>query len=120
MAYVPGFYVTIDERITPFRGKCRFRVYMKNKPRKYGTKSWLMVDSKNSYVKDFEIYLGKKGQREVKQGLQVVKRLTDHLESGRNITCDNFFTSMELAFEMQKKKQLLEQSGQIEKKCLKK
>lgn len=103
MAYVPGPNVTVDERITPFRGRCRFRVYMKNKPNKYGIKSWVLCDSLNFYVKNFEIYLGKKdNQRDVKQGLNVVKRLTTVLEKGRNVTCDNFFTSMELAHEMAK------------------
>lgn len=35
-AYSPGFYVTMDEMLEAFRGRCRFRQYNANKPAKYG------------------------------------------------------------------------------------
>lgn len=41
---------------------------------------------------------------EKKQGMNVVLRLAEPLEKGRNITCDNFFTSAELAHELMKKR----------------
>ena len=43
--------------------------------------------------------------REVNQGARVVKDLIQEIEhSGRNITCDNFFTSIPLARDLLKKK----------------
>ncbi|XP_049942746.1 piggyBac transposable element-derived protein 4-like [Schistocerca serialis cubense] len=36
--YTPGAYVTIDEMLVPFRGRCKFRMYMPKKPAKYGLK----------------------------------------------------------------------------------
>ena len=54
-----------------------------------------------------QIYTGKSEgeQREVNQGKRVVLDLINGLEkSGRNITCDNFFTSLELLRELKEKK----------------
>ena len=77
-AYIPSSNVTVDERITPFRGNCRFRVYMKNKPHKYGIKSWVLADSRNNYTKDFMIYLGKQNNRtERNQSMNVVLKLLE-------------------------------------------
>lgn len=39
-----GEYVTIDEQLIPFTGRCSFRQYMKSKPAKYGLKLLTMTD----------------------------------------------------------------------------
>jgi hypothetical protein len=36
--YTPQEFLTIDEAICAFQGRIHFRVYMKGKPNKYGTK----------------------------------------------------------------------------------
>lgn len=36
--YSPGLNVTVDEMLMPFRGRWAFRMYMSNKPAKYGLK----------------------------------------------------------------------------------
>lgn len=104
-SYQPNATLTIDERISPFRGRVAFRIYMKNKPQKYGIKLWLCCDSVNYYVLNFSIYSGKIGnEREVNQGENVVMNLTSHLGAGYNITTDNFFTSIPLALKLQMRK----------------
>jgi hypothetical protein len=50
-------YVTIDEM--SFRGRCRFRQYIPNKPAKYGLKIIALVDSNTYYSYNLEIYAGK-------------------------------------------------------------
>jgi len=40
-------YVTLDEKLQSFRGRCSFRQYMPNKPAKYDIKMWALVDSVN-------------------------------------------------------------------------
>lgn len=49
-AYTPSEYLTTDEKLEAFRGKCEFRQYIPNKPAKYGLKVFALVDSKTFYV----------------------------------------------------------------------
>ncbi|KAL7403957.1 hypothetical protein ABVT39_007812 [Epinephelus coioides] len=78
-------------------GRCPFRQYMPSKPAKYGIKSWVACDAQSSYAWKMQVYTGKPqgGHPERNQGTRVVLDLTQGL-SGRNITCDNFFTSYNL------------------------
>ena len=99
--YYPAANLTIDERISPFKGRVGFKVYMPNKPQKYGIKLWLCCDAESYYVTNFEIYSGKVGEKsEINQGENVVLKLTKELKSGHNITTDNFFTSVPLAIKL--------------------
>ncbi|XP_042171318.1 piggyBac transposable element-derived protein 4-like [Oncorhynchus tshawytscha] len=95
--YNPGPDVTVDEQLVPFRGRCPFRQYIPSKPAKYGIKSWVACDAKSSYAWKMQVYTGKAagGGPEKNQGMRVVLDLTTGL-SGRNVTCDNFFTSYDL------------------------
>lgn len=78
---------------------------MPNKPNRYGLKNWILADANKRYVKNFIFYTGKEGDQVTKElGKKVVLQLTQGLESGRNVTCDNFFTSYSLVNELAKKK----------------
>jgi hypothetical protein len=102
-AYIPGNHVTIDEQLVPFRGRCGFVQYMPSKPAKYGIKIFWCNDADSKYAVDAEIYVGRQPGEPVQQGLgaNVVKKLTITLRnSGRNVTMDNFFTSVPLAKEL--------------------
>lgn len=46
--YQIGEYCAIDEMLESFRGRCKFRVYMANKPAKYGI--YALVDAKSFYT----------------------------------------------------------------------
>ena len=97
--------VTVDEQLYPYRGRCRFIQYMPSKPAKYGLKFWILADAESYYVSNIEMYTGKDPQRTQDLGMHVVLKLSEHLKnSGRNITCDNFFTSLKLARELKEKK----------------
>lgn len=89
----------------PFRGRCPFRQYMPNKPGKYGIKIWAACDAKTAYAWNMQIYTEKpaSGVPEKNQGKRVVLDMTKGLR-GHNITCDNFFTSYDLAQELLKRK----------------
>lgn len=103
MMYRPGMDMTVDEQLVSFRGRCGFRQYIPSKPGKYGLKIFWNCDARTSYPLKGEIYLGRQpGQpRDQNQGEQLVKRLTKpwHM-TGRSVTCDNFFTSAQLAEEL--------------------
>ncbi|XP_019202646.1 piggyBac transposable element-derived protein 4-like [Oreochromis niloticus] len=98
--YRPGPEVTVDERLVPFRGRCPFRQYMPSKPARYGIKIWVVCDARSSYAWKMQVYTGKpdkRGPPEKHLATRVVVDLTEGLAPGRNVTCDNFFTSRELA-----------------------
>nr|XP_022904749.1 piggyBac transposable element-derived protein 4-like [Onthophagus taurus] len=76
---IPDTNVTIDEQLVGFRDRCTFVQYMPSKPAKYGVKIFWMCESTSDY---FEI-------------VQTLVRGIHN--SGRNLTIDNFFTSVPLA-----------------------
>nr|CAH7758124.1 unnamed protein product [Callosobruchus chinensis] len=99
-AYTPFEWVTIDEKLEAFRGKCSFRQFIPSKPNKYGLKIFAMVDAKTFYTCNMEVYVGKQplGPFQVSNSLSaVVQRLCQPIKgTSRNVTVDNWFTSMEL------------------------
>lgn len=101
-SYIPTSYITIDEQLLGFRGRCGFRMYIPNKPSKYGIKIVMTCDSSTKFMINAEPYLGKKTDA---GGLPLanyyVKKMTETVHgSNRNITMDNWFTSVELAEEL--------------------
>lgn len=117
--YTPGEYVTIDEQLMSFRGRCPFKIYMPMKPDKYGLKIVMMCDSNTSYMCNALPYLGKESETENKNKgkskssqskeflipTQDVLRLTETIHGTyRNVTVDNWFTSVELADQLSLKK----------------
>lgn len=93
-------FVTIDEKLIPFRGRCSFIQYMPAKPAKYGLKIYALNDAETFYTSSFEVYCGKQptGPFEVSnKPYDIVHRLVDHIKgSQRNLTIDNWYTSYDL------------------------
>jgi len=81
------------------RGRCGFRMYVPNKPAKYGMKIMVICDSKSSYMLNGMPYLVKKTKPPgaVALGHYVTMELCKpYFSSKRNITGDNWFTSVPL------------------------
>ena len=97
--YVPSDCLTVDEQLFPYREITKFKQYMPSKPAKYGIKVWWVCDSRNAYPITGQIYTGKSPLgREITQGERVVKDLCYRFKNtGHNIVCDNFFTTLPLA-----------------------
>ncbi|UYV65113.1 hypothetical protein LAZ67_3003153 [Cordylochernes scorpioides] len=102
--YSPSEYITVDEKLDAFRGKCNFRQYIPSKHNKYGIKLFALVDSKMFYTCNLEIYSGKnpEGSYNVSNSpSDVVERLREPIKgTGRNVTMDNWFTSYSLALKL--------------------
>ncbi|KAL0894586.1 hypothetical protein ABMA27_013153 [Loxostege sticticalis] len=96
---------TVDEMLVPFRGRTHLMIYMPMKPAKYGLKFMCLCDAKNGYFYNCYIYTGRgsdgEGLTDEEKKFMVPTQSVIHLAkplfgSNRNITCDNWFTSMEL------------------------
>lgn len=57
--YTPSDVLTIDEQLLQFHGKCPFKVYIGNKPDKFGMKILMLCDAKSWYMLNAELYVGK-------------------------------------------------------------
>lgn len=101
--YKPSTYLTIDEQLVGFRGRCPFRMYIPNKPNKYGIKIVMVADSNSKYVYNAMPYLGKgtNSSENTPLATYFVKQLCEPVfGTNRNITMDNWFTSLPLASEL--------------------
>jgi hypothetical protein len=98
--------VTIDEKLEKFRGNCPFQQYIASKPGKYGIKIYAFVDSRIFYTQNLVIYAGKQpeGPYQLSNSpADVVERIISPISgSGRNVTVDNWFTSVPLAMKLLK------------------
>ena len=98
--YKPGANITMDEQLFPTKTRSRFMQYMSNKPDKFSVKFAMAVDVQTKYMLHSFPYLGKNDSRPagITLGEQVVLRLTKpYRKTDRNVTTDNFFTSVNLA-----------------------
>lgn len=57
--YNIGAYACVDEMLVAFRGRCKFRMYMPNKPAIYGIKIMALTDARTHYLFNAFIYTGK-------------------------------------------------------------
>lgn len=99
--YIPSNFITVDEMLWAFRGNCPFRQFIPSKPAKYGIKAHAAVDSKTFYTLKMEVYVGTQPRGDFRlsnKPKDIVERLViPYSGSGRTVTCDNWYTSWELA-----------------------
>ena len=92
--YTPRAFVTVDEQLFPSKCRCPFTQFMASK---YGQKYWLAVDKDSKYVVNGFPYVGRDEARSRDERVsdQVVMRLLKpYLNKGRNVTTENYFTSI--------------------------
>lgn len=107
--YTPSEHVTIDEQLLGFRGRCPFKMYLPNKPDKYGLKIVMMCDAKTFYMCSAIPYVGKEqhanDDKNVSIPTKYVLKLTETIyNTNRNVTVDNWFSSIDLAEKLLQKK----------------
>nr|XP_039258485.1 piggyBac transposable element-derived protein 4-like [Styela clava] len=100
--YAPGCNLSLDEGMIPTKNKLSFRQYIKDKPTKWGIKTFLVCDSENGYICNAEVYTGKREDNNCIPSLGVTGNLVVRLCEpfyGQNhiIYMDRFYTSVRLA-----------------------
>ncbi|KAG1689608.1 hypothetical protein DVH05_028512 [Phytophthora capsici] len=111
--YRPPPVMAFDEAMLPSRSSFnRMRVYMKDKPHKWGTKLFMLCCSSSAYCIRFEVYCGKKqtgastAGTDAKSGpAAVVRNLKEVFGRGgssekRLVVTDRFYTSPTLAMQL--------------------
>lgn len=95
---VPDRDVCIDESIVPFRGRLRFRQYIKNKRHKFGIKLYKLCTS-GGYTYNLRDYCGADQQagRGSASSYVVMELMRNLLDTGRILCTDNYYTSVTLA-----------------------
>ncbi|XP_014189616.2 piggyBac transposable element-derived protein 3 [Haplochromis burtoni] len=109
-SFTPGEHMTIDEQLFPTKVRCPFTQYIATKPDKFGIKFWMATDLDTKYVCSASPYLGKdpnhrKGERLAEN--VVMKLMEPFLDDRRNVTTDNFFTSLSLSHRLLQRKTTL-------------
>ena len=97
-----------------------YNMYMANKPDKFGIKFWLLADAQSIYLCNSKPYLGRDPSRSRCSDLPgdvCLTLLQPYYKKGYNVTTDNYFTSLKLAEEKQKKQQSLALYGNNDEKC---
>ncbi|XP_055909201.1 piggyBac transposable element-derived protein 4-like [Eupeodes corollae] len=104
--YEPSKELTVDEQLVGSRGRYPFKMFMPNKPGKYGIQIFWIVDAVNSYPLQGEIYVGQQPSDNRADGIthrHVMRLAKRYLGKGYNITIDNYFTSVPLLLELMSK-----------------
>lgn len=91
-------FLTIDEILDKVCGRCSFRQYIKSKPARYGIKMFAMCCARSFYTSNLEIYCGSQPDGPYKfenSAKEVVERMIKPISiSGRNVTVENWFSSI--------------------------
>lgn len=105
--YTPGLKVCIDETMVPFRGRLKFKQYLKNKKHKFGIKVYKLC-CEGGYTYNFQVYCGNdKAQGGLASSNVVLSLMQKLLDSGRQLFTDNYYTSVSLATELLTRKTLM-------------
>ena len=96
--YNPHRELSIDEGTVPWKGRLRFKVYNRNKPKKYGMKAYMMCDATNGYILKFHLYVGKSDDPEYvsyhgRLWDIVMELMKGRFFVGHHVFMDNFYTS---------------------------
>lgn len=103
--YTPSDCVTVDETLRAYRGRCGFVIYMPNKPDKYGLLFRDVADARSRYVLNMLPYAGKAEDPDPALHVTGASAVVHHLvrpfqRSGRNVTADRFYSSVDLCEEL--------------------
>lgn len=102
--YTPSIFLTLDEQFFGFEDKFETKVYMKNKPDRWGIKITSLNDAKTFYMYNAIPYPGKDQQilltrrmREIVPSYYVRKLCEPIYRTTRNVTCKiRHFNSVEI------------------------
>ena len=107
----PGEHIAVDEALILWKGRLKFRQFIKTKRSRFGIKVFLACPGDKKYYGyswDFQVYYGKQSNFKTDQSRAadpplsiteeiVVKMLSELLGCGVHVITDNWYTSLRLA-----------------------
>ena len=95
---------SVDEMMVNFKGKSTIKQYIRGKPNPWGFKLWGRAGI-SGFLYDFDVYQGASQNKSSELGGDIVMKLTETLEGGKNykIFADNYFTSIKLAMALKER-----------------
>lgn len=101
MYYTHSRDISIDEAMKGYKGRTELRMYMPNKPEKFGIKFWARCDGRTAYMSDFQLYSGKRDNTPIQKvhglGYRVIHEMTrDLVGLNHCVYFDRFFSSVVL------------------------
>jgi hypothetical protein len=108
---VAGPFLTVDEQLLEFHGRVHFKQYIASKPGKFGIKIFWVCDASTSYCLNGLVYIGNGSVSETFQSESanvseaiVMQLCSPFLNKGRNVTADNWFSSVSLVERLREQK----------------
>ena len=97
--YVAYCHMSLDEGMIPTKNKLSFRQYIKDKPIRWGIKTFLLCDSRNGYICNAEVYTGRRDDATVipdlgVTGNLVVRLCANHTGQNYSLYTDRYYTSV--------------------------
>ena len=113
--------MVVNEAIVAVTGQIFFRQYMRGKSHPYGIKDFVLADSKTGYVYRLRLYFGKETDimqnSSLAQRTRVVLTLVEPLQGvGHHIITDRFYSSPELAKELEQRGLILTGTIQVNRR----
>lgn len=103
-SYTPGPVFCIDESLVPFRGRLIIKQYIPQKAHKNGVKVFKLCCS-NGYTWNMKMYSGRERNVDCTVPTKIVMDLSEKLlDQGRTAVTDNYYTSIELANKLLRRK----------------
>ena len=103
--YIPERDLSVDESIILYTGLHRLKVYMPQKPNRYGFKAFVLSEASTGYMCNLIMNEGRlKGNTEESFTKRIVLEiLKEYQDKGYRVYMDRYYTSAELFMEMKRK-----------------
>ena len=99
--YTPSKHLSVDQSLVAFKGRSKFLLYMPLKSAKYGLKYFVVAEAKTGFMLDWRFFTTSNIVAHPFSE-NIVLDLTSYLQqnSGYHIYTDNFYTSLNLAYNL--------------------
>ena len=103
--FSPSQVLVVDEAMIAFKGRDKFKQYIKSKPTRWGYKVWCIAG--DGYLLGFNVYTGKSTISSPSTEASIIHQsvislIQPYYNRGHILYCDNLFTSPVLFNELQR------------------